>query len=170
MSAGSRLASLFPMPRLVLTLCVFGVLVALGSVPAPSGAQSDSDVMVDPNSPAGTEYDIPIRRARRDAQGGSSSGSPDSPALFGEGVEPDGKPSGSGEAGDDQTADPSGRGDEGATAAVGDPGDPGSPPQLARETEPDAAGGGLLLAVLGITLSLIVAAALGGWILRRRTS
>jgi hypothetical protein len=76
-------------------------LIALLAVPA--GALAQGGVVVDPDSPAGTEYAIPLEEARREATGGggSSSGGGESSsggggaggqttgeqALFGEGIE-----------------------------------------------------------------------------------
>jgi hypothetical protein len=51
----------------------------------PVGAQDDG-VKVDPDSPAGTEYAIPLEEARDDASGGQKKSSKQE-ALFGEGVE-----------------------------------------------------------------------------------
>jgi hypothetical protein len=81
------------------------LLVLAGLVPASSAfAQSTTPggVTVDPNSPSGTEYDIPVQKARRDAQGtkkakpkapanqtSTSTTGDDSAPLFGEGVQPD---------------------------------------------------------------------------------
>src|SRR3954447_20264981 len=82
------------------------LLVVAGLMPAPSAfAQSTTPggVTVDPNSPSGTEYDIPVQKARRDAQGttkskqqksdatqtSTSTSSTESAPLFGEGVQPD---------------------------------------------------------------------------------
>jgi len=48
------------------------LVILAGVVPASSAfAQSTTPggVTVDPNSPSGTEYDIPVQKARRDAQG-----------------------------------------------------------------------------------------------------
>src|ERR671939_637836 len=66
------------------------MLVAWLVVPASAPAQNDPNgVHVDPNSPSGTEYDIPVERARREAQGttkkGASRNSGSAP-LFGSGI------------------------------------------------------------------------------------
>src|SRR3954466_257646 len=80
------------------------ILAAL--VPAANAAAQSTTpggVTVDPNSPSGTEYDIPVQKARRDAQGtkkakqktpapkqtSTSTSGDDSAPLFGQGVEPD---------------------------------------------------------------------------------
>lgn len=68
--------------------------MSLALVP-PAAAQNE-DPQVDPDSPAGTEYQLPIDRAREEASGGSgssvvgssgSSRSADTAPLFGAGVE-----------------------------------------------------------------------------------
>jgi hypothetical protein len=82
------------------------LLVVAGVMPVSSafGQSTPGGVTIDPNSPSGTEYDIPVQKARRDAQGttkhkdkepaakpsrnGSSGKGPSAP-LFGEGAQPD---------------------------------------------------------------------------------
>lgn len=67
---------------------------------ASTAAAQEDGVTVDPNSPAGKEYVLPIDQARRDAtggggsKGGKSQGGRPTPA-FGEGVRPETAPSGS---------------------------------------------------------------------------
>jgi hypothetical protein len=63
-------------------------LLVLFSAPAGALAQDGDGVTVDPNSPSGTEYDIPTERARRDAGGKKKSEkkSSDKAPLFGQGV------------------------------------------------------------------------------------
>jgi hypothetical protein len=69
-----------------LIFLVAGLLLAM-----PASAQTP-EVQVDPNSPAGTEYAIPLDKARqeaagrggKDAKGQQGSGSPE---LFGEGIQ-----------------------------------------------------------------------------------
>ena len=63
-------------------------LVCLTCLPASAAGQAD-DVFVDPDSPSGREYEIPLERARRDvsAREPSASRGPSAPApLFGAGV------------------------------------------------------------------------------------
>src|SRR5215216_4332513 len=68
-------------------------VVALGLVVPGAGVASaqDSEVHVDPDSPAGKEYALPLDSARRDACGspdgtGGSGGTGQSAPLFGAGV------------------------------------------------------------------------------------
>ena len=69
----------------VLPLALLAVLL----LSAPAGAQDD--VIVDPDSPTGSEYDIPLERARRDAStdrsGPAQSYRSRTAPLFGEGIE-----------------------------------------------------------------------------------
>src|SRR5688500_10175816 len=71
------------------TLATALAALALGAGAAPAAAQQD-EVFVDPDSPTGREYDIPLERARRDAvQGPGSAAQPyrsRSAPLFGVGV------------------------------------------------------------------------------------
>ena len=78
-------------------LSALGALILLGT-PASAGA-AEKGVHVDPGSPAGKEYAIPIERARREASGGSKidagSAAPTQVAqvpLFGQGIKPAPKP------------------------------------------------------------------------------
>jgi len=75
------------LPGRLLAAC----LLALALAPA-AAAQAPQ---VDPSSPAGTEYQLPVDRAREQASGGPSGGGSTTSAsgeapLFGAGVEPEG--------------------------------------------------------------------------------
>ncbi len=51
-----------------------GAVIGLALVaPAPAAA-APRDAIIDPNSPSGTEYDLPLDRARDEASGGSAGG------------------------------------------------------------------------------------------------
>jgi hypothetical protein len=88
----------------------------LGLVAVGGGVASaqDSGVHVDPNSPAGKEYALPLDSARRDASGGASSGGSggDSAPLFGAGIS-----RGGGSSGESATSSGSGSGDGKANGA-----------------------------------------------------
>lgn len=80
-------------PRLA--VCAAVALACLFASAGGAGAQSDG-VHVDPESPAGKEYALPLESARRDAAGGApssggatSSGGSDPAPLFGEGISRD---------------------------------------------------------------------------------
>ncbi len=54
---------------------------------APSAAAAQEEVQVDPNSPAGVEYKLPLEQARRDAAPDANGGGGGGPApLFGAGI------------------------------------------------------------------------------------
>jgi hypothetical protein len=58
---------------------------------APAAAAQEEGVSVDPDSPAGQEYAIPLEQARRDAAGGGNAGHGSKgggESLFGAGIEP----------------------------------------------------------------------------------
>jgi hypothetical protein len=72
---------------------LFGAVAITLSLSAagPSAARAQTDApQVDPNSPAGTEYELPLDRARQEAApragGGSGGGDTGAAPLFGEGV------------------------------------------------------------------------------------
>jgi hypothetical protein len=135
---------------------------------APGAAASD-DPQVDPGSPAGTEYQLPVDRAREQAGSGSNggsgkkAGSSGASPLFGEGVKP--KASGS--------TKPSGSDSGSATTTT----TPERRPQLGKSTPeivrsqadaPDGGGGGLLAIGAGAAGVLLIGGA-AGLIWRRRS-
>lgn len=70
-------------------LSVLTAAVAAGAALAPAPAVASgpgAGVHVDPNSPAGKQYEIPIPSARQEASGGAHHGSGGSAPLFGVGV------------------------------------------------------------------------------------
>ena len=140
-------------------LCV-ALLLSLALV-APAPAQEDAP-RIDPGSPAGTEYQLPVDRAREQARGGVSqeTGSDDPPSsapLFGEGVEPDrGATSGSG-------------GSQAPSPSLGEAQPEIEPaPQTLRAQAPQPEGDGALLAVAGGAFGLLLLGGLGGLLWRRR--
>jgi hypothetical protein len=66
--------------------------LVLAAMAAPAAHGQGPGVTVDPNSPAGKEYAIPIEKARRDAVGAgvtrTPSGQTPAPPTFGEGITP----------------------------------------------------------------------------------
>jgi|SRR5829696_7351368 len=96
-------ASVAPVSVRALTV----MLVAAFAAP-PAAAQEDG-VFVDPDSPAGKEYAIPLDEARREAAGGGGAGRAGQP-LFGAGIERAGRSdSGGQDASGNEPADPDGR-------------------------------------------------------------
>jgi hypothetical protein len=106
-----------------LNLKRLALIALLLAVAAPPAAAQQDGVFVDPDSPAGKEYAVPIDQACGEAAGGGESGSGEEP-LFGEGIEP-----GSG----DSANKP--RGGEGAGQNGGGSGAGGVSP--AKETAPE---------------------------------
>ena len=152
-----HIVSLPLMRRFAPIFCLV-MLAAWLVVPASAPAQNDPNgVHVDPNSPSGTEYDIPVERARREAQGttkkGASRDSGSAP-LFGSGIKAKtsskksdgssaagsgaGGSSGGGSSGGGSGVGGSGAG-SGATAATSDP-TGGSGATAATGTTPKANG------------------------------
>lgn len=68
------------------------IVAALSWAPAPANAANDNGVVhVDPGSPSGKQYAIPLTQARRDGagQGGAPATAGDTSApLFGDGIKP----------------------------------------------------------------------------------
>ena len=81
-------------------------LVALVTSPAALAARPSlqSGVHVDPGSPAGKEYQIPLSGARNETAGGAQSGS-GNPPLFGVGVTPGGPSAGASDGAPAATSD-----------------------------------------------------------------
>ena len=156
--------------RQLRSVCV--LLAALAAfVPAafatPAVAQDD-EVFIDPDSPTGREYEIPLERARRDAS--SATPSRDyrarSAPLFGEGIDPV-----PGSERSEAAARSTGRGKGGNRSPTEPQARRGRPPALQAAIEQPAAprgGSGTLLLVvtvggLGVALGAIV-----GLVLRQR--
>jgi hypothetical protein len=104
-----------PLPRFKLPVALGRTtLIALLAVAtlAPAAAAQEEGVFVDPDSPAGKEYAIPLDQARRDAAGGGNAarGSEDGgQSLFGTGITPaegSGRGSGSPDGGPDVAQSP----------------------------------------------------------------
>jgi hypothetical protein len=154
------------------TRCLFGAFTAALAVAASGNAQAQSDdPQVDPNSPAGTEYQLPLDRAREEAGGGRGgggtrgSGGSRQAALFGEGVEPR-RPVGTG-------ASSSGTGAGSSTQTAGaseaqEQDSAGSAPATVRAQAPAPDGGGSgLLAVGAGAVGVLVLGGRAGVLWRR---
>jgi hypothetical protein len=160
-------------------------LVVACALVAPSAAAAQEPVQVDPDSPAGVEYKLPLEQARRDAGGsGGGGGSPGSgggsagPApLFGAGISAAGSQSdGSGGAGatggDGNRADGEQSRDGGGGEAVAGEGSTAGPgagesaPSAGTTADEDGGGStGLILG--GIALAVVVVGGALGLALRR---
>lgn len=151
-----------------------GMLLLLCGLAATAGvapAQEDR-VFVDPDSPSGKEYELPIDRAREQAapsrqNQGSEAGAQGTP-LFGEGVEPEqGRAAGATTPGKVGTRD-----DGGEDAASGAPAQRASAGATAARTAQAAApaGGTGLAAIIGAGAGVLVVGGLLGLLLRRRAA
>ncbi len=143
-------------------------------VAAPPAIARDDGVSVDPDSPAGVEYAVPLDQARREATGtagGGSAGSDRGQPLFGVGIEPSSAGSGGGggakgSGGSGRSAGTGGGSSGGGTqAGAGEAGGNGA---SAAAIEVAASGGsstGLLSA--GIAVAVLLLGLLGGLGLRK---
>jgi hypothetical protein len=138
----------------------------------PAAAQEDG-VFVDPDSPAGKEYAIPIDQARGETAGGGNRPAGEEP-LFGEGIEPAGDPGNEerGEGAGDKAHGASKRGQQGSEQQ-GDAGD-GDPSQgqsdlgqSSAAIEAAAANGSDGLLTAGIAVAVLAVGLLAGLGLRR---
>lgn len=167
-------------------------LVVACALVAPSAAAAQEPVQVDPDSPAGVEYKLPLEQARRDAGGsgggggarGSGGGSVDPAPLFGAGISAAGSQSdGSGGAGaageggkrvdgeqsrDDGGGDAAGGGGDaaGGGGSTAGPGAGESAPS-AGTTADENGGGSTGLILGGIALAVVVVGGALGLALRR---
>ncbi len=162
-------------------LIAFAALLPF-ALAGPASAQEEG-VHVDPDSPAGKEYEIPVEGARRDYSGKRSSdrgssrvrGARRTASLFGAGISPRG---GSTDRVDNGGggADSTGRGNEagegrGASGAAGSSDDGGpSAPDRARgvATAASVDEGGAPLTMGGIVLAVVILGGALGLALRRR--
>lgn len=149
----------------VLLLCVFTMAAP------PSASAQDDRVFVDPESPTGKEYALPIQRAREQGAADVQTQNPVAGArtapLFGEGVES----SGAGKSKRQRAPEMRGSSDDtsGATAskARSEPTTASATVDLRSEVAtPDGAGG--LAAVVGAGTAVLLVGGLVGLLLRRR--
>ena len=168
-----------------LSLLVCALLAALLLAPGAWAQGATDDPMVDPESPAGTEYELPIERARERARGGGSGGSSGSAGeapLFGEGVgsqtaDPlsagvkSGGSNGGGTSGSRGGGAGSGGGLTTTTTTAIEPDLGTSGPEILRSQAPAPdASGSALIAIGGGALGVLVLGGLAGLALRRRAA
>ncbi len=145
-----------------------GALAVSLAIAAPAAAKDDAP-KVAPDSPAGTEYQLPVDHARNEGSGGGSShssGTPGAAPLFGAGVE-------------GRTSRPAAKRRHAASAApartrkpsADRTGRPATTPATirARAAAPDGGGGGLLAIVAGAAGVLLIGG-LAGLALRQRAA
>lgn len=162
-----------PRPRIT-ALVVLTVALQLTGAPA---AFAEEGVTIDPASPSGTEYQLPVQRAREEAAGsgssdlsdsppastpsGSGSGASSEPPLFGVGIVKRTKVGGA----------PAGDGTDKPAGQVGQDGKGGPPISATRKEQLAVAagsGGGATLTLLGGAGMVVVLGGLAGVILRGR--
>jgi len=145
------------------------VAASLALVPCAAAVAQEDAPRLDPSSPAGTEYQLPVDRARSQAGGGSggSTGSGSGAPLFGAGVgDDDGSGSratsrgGTGGDGGDTAPNPSVQTDELGTAT----------PEILRTEAPAPDGGGELLAIGGGAAAVLLIGGTAGFAWRRRST
>lgn len=145
----------------------------LGLALAPAAYAQTPGLHVDPNSPSGHEYAIPLDRARHDAAPGagpsSSGGQPPSRApLFGVGVQPSRSAAPGSNA---KHAARGGRHSHSTGSANGSASSPLSKASLQRATAtPEAGAPASLMVIGGSALVLILGATLGLSLRRRNPS
>lgn len=135
----------------------------------PAAAQ---DPQVGPGSPAGTEYQLPVERAREEAGGGSSgsgggstgsdSGTPGEAPLFGAGVESRKQSSANAKSGTDS--------DPATTADVEPDGGTGAEQTLRAQAPAPDDDGGAIVAIAGGTAGVLLLGGLAGLAWRRRAT
>src|SRR5215211_5363427 len=149
---------------------VVAFAIALATTP-PAVAQNDEGVFIDPDSPSGQEYDIPLEQARRevdpsrepgtDVARGSRSAEP-----FGEGIGTTSREAGSGAG----RRSPGG-GDSSPRERAREPRGERLPPEVAAAAArplADGGGGGSTLLYGGFGALVVAVGALAGLWLRRR--
>jgi hypothetical protein len=150
-----------------LNLKRLALIALLLAVAAPPVAAQQDGVFVDPDSPAGKEYAVPIDQARGEAAGGGEAAPGEEP-LFGEGIEPP-----SGDSANPQNSEGTGKRDGGSREEGGDPrqGDGSRRSadlgQSSVAIEAAAADGSNGLLSAGIAATVLAVGLLGGLGLRR---
>lgn len=142
------------------------LIASLALVP-PASAQGGADPSVDPDSPPGTEYQLPVEKAREDARGGGSGSSGQSQApLFGEGVQST-KPGASGSSTSGKNA--TGKAAEGTSSDSLGVETPKIKTLQAQVPAADS-GGVSSLAIAGGAVAVLLLGGLAGLLWRRRST
>jgi hypothetical protein len=152
---------------LLLALCALAVI-------APAAVAADDEIFVDPDSPSGKEYALPVDSARKQAAG-AAQGAKDATAptpLFGEGVEAAGSKATT------RTSKASGAGakagsDDGATAAAGAStarARTAAPKTLKAQAAAPDGGIGVAAVIGGVSVGVLLLGAAIGVLLRRRAT
>ena len=144
---------------------------------ASAAAAAEDEVFVDPGSPSGKEYALPIDSARKQAAGdarNTSSGSQATP-LFGEGVDRDAGSAGGSGSGHSDVDGGSRRGgasgDGGGETSSPQRADPdGGTPVTARAQAASPDGGSGTIAIIGAGAGVLLLGGAIGLVLRRRAA
>lgn len=156
------------------SVCKGMLLLLCGlAVSAPAASAQEDPVFVDPDSPSGKEYELPIDRARQQSapqtQAAGSARRSQAAPLFGEGVEAD-------------SAATTARGSsaEPRDAGSADSTDPAKGSRARRADAPAAArlraqtavpeGGAGVAAIIGVAAGVLLLGGLFGLLLRRRAA
>lgn len=150
------------------------LLVLCGlAVSAPAASAQEDPVFVDPDSPSGKEYELPIDRARQQGapqtQAAESARGSQAAPLFGAGVRADGAAT----ANRGSSEEPRGAGSADSTdPATGSRSDRADAPAAAERRAQAAvpAGGAGVAAIVGVAAGVLLLGGLLGLLLRRRAA
>lgn len=148
-------------------------ICAICSLLLPVAAQGQAGKPLDPDSPAGFEYQLPLEQARKNVGGGDRAGGGGPAPLFGAGILAAKKTSaqagGAGDAQGDRTSEEdSSRSGTGGRAGRDSDSTPGSTAiKQATLGAPDEDGGSATLRIAGIALAVLLLGGLLGLVLRR---
>ena len=156
------------------SVCKGMLLLLCGlAVSAPAASAQEDPVFVDPDSPSGKEYELPIDRARQQGapqtQAAESARGSQAAPLFGEGVQADSAAT----TARGSSGEPRGAGSAGSTdPAKGSRSDRADAP-AAAELRAQAAvpeGGAGVAAIIGVAAAVLLLGGLFGLLLRRRAA
>src|SRR5689334_18685292 len=150
-----------PMRTVRRTLGALAVLASCSGFLATPAPALEPGVHVDPGSPAGKEYSLPLGQARQTGGGSGSSTGNENSNLFGAGIKPHGGGKGGGQAGGN---DGGSAGRPGGAAAGSAGPTPAGVLRAAHDDSSDAS----LLALIGGGIAILVLGAFGGTVLRHR--
>jgi hypothetical protein len=150
---------------LLLALCALAVI-------APAAVAADDEIFVDPGSPSGKEYALPVDSARKQAAGGTQ-GAKDRTSttpLFGEGVDAATPKAGTGKA--SAAGAKAGAGDAGGGSAGAPPARVATAAPRTLKAQAAAPDGGIGTAAIigGVSAGVLLLGAVIGVLLRRRAA
>ncbi len=144
------------------------------AVTAPVAAAQEDEIFVDPDSPSGKEYALPIDRARQQsapqAPRRASGGAPQPAPLFGSGVGEDRAATGAAapRRGSDRGGERAAAGDTAAAKASQPAQRRAAAERRTQAAAPQGSGG--LVAIAGACVGVLLIGALAGLALRRRAA